>query len=87
MDKVFKSLSLLNWIFFRLPLAFSLSFTALTVWWIFNGFRWASELAAARLLHIATLALKTVLPAVIAEPLVKNLNAFLLALIIVLLFF
>jgi NTE family protein len=82
-----KSFSFINWIFFRLPLGFSLSFTALTLWWIFYGFRLASDLVAWQLPHIATIALEAALPAVIAEFLAKNLEAFLSASVTILIFF
>src|SRR3990170_7383580 len=86
MNRVRESLSLLNWIFFRLPLAFSLSFTALTLWWVFYGFRWAWDLVGRPLLRLVTLGLEGVLPAFVAKPLADNLATFLLAAVIILVF-
>lgn len=87
MDAVRRSLSLLNWIFFRLPLAFSLTFTALTLGWIFYGFAWANEILGWWLLSLVTGALEGVLPHFLVDPVKENLNAFFMAAVVVLLFF
>jgi NTE family protein len=80
-------LSLLNWIFFRLPLVFSLSFIALTFGWIFSGFELAKTLLHWRLLDLVESVLRTSFPEFIAQPLYEKLYPFFEAASIVLIFF
>ncbi len=86
MNAVLRSLSLASWLLFRLPLAFSLSFVALTLYWIFSGFEVAKELLHWRLLGVAVGTLEA-FPNIIAQPLIQKLYPFLEAASIVVIFF
>lgn len=87
MKTLLRSMSILNWIFLRLPLAFSLPFTALTLWWIFDGFRLANDLLGSMILRLVILTVESSLPSFIAQLLIESLKPFLQALVTVLLFF
>jgi len=87
MNTLFRSLSLLNWIFFRLPRAFSIPFTLLTLWWFFVGFRLANDLLGSMLLSLAVWLVESSLPTFIAVPLLDGLKPFLQGLVVVALFF
>jgi len=87
MKTFLRALSLVNWIFFRLPRAFSIPFTLLTLWWIFGGFRLANDLLGATMLSVVVWLVKGSLSSRIADALLYGLEPFLGGVVIVALFF
>lgn len=87
MNAVARTFSLFKWIFFRLPRAFSLTFTALSLFWVFYGFKYLKDLLTAPLEKAATSFLKSELPKFIANPLIENLYDLFCALLVIILFF
>ena len=86
MKAIASAFSIFRWIFFRLPLAFSIVFTALLLFWMFYGFKYLKDLLTLPLETAATSFLKSELPSFIANPLIGNLNELFWALLVIILF-
>jgi predicted acylesterase/phospholipase RssA len=86
MKAIASAFSIFGWIFFRLPLAFSIVFTALSLFWMFYGFKYLKDLLTLPLETAATSFLKSELPSFIANPLIGNLNELFWALLVIILF-
>lgn len=76
----------LVWFFIHLPLAFSLSFAAMTLWWVFCGFKPLYDMLAEVGMAFVCRFLASQLPELISHPLIANLGAFLHAIIVIALF-
>jgi NTE family protein len=86
MKTIASAFSLFKWIFFRLPLAFSIIFAALSLLWVFYGFKYFKDLLTVPLSRAAASFLESELPNFIANPLIKNLYDLLCAVLIIILF-
>jgi NTE family protein len=86
MNVIANSLSLFKWLFVRLPLAFSVPFSAMSIWWVFSGFRSANDLIATPLTSTVTGILAAQLPASLGQPLIPSIDAFVHAAIVIGLF-
>lgn len=86
MDAIARALSLFKWLFYRLPITFSLPFALITLWWIFGGFKDLNRHVAVPAVTLVTRALESWLPGALAHQLVENLDDFLLALVVLGLF-
>jgi len=86
MNLISNMLSIFSWLFVRLPLGFSIPFTAASLWWVLSGFKRLNDavanLATAAIIHGVQLEL----PGHIAQVLTANLGAFLYGAIVVALF-
>lgn len=87
MKAITSAVSVFKWVFFRLPLAFSILFTAFSLFWVFYGFRRLKDLLAQPLERAATIFLKSELPGIIANPLIGNMNELFWAMLVIILFF
>ncbi len=79
-------LGALSWMFVRLPLAFSLPFAALCLWWVFSGFRLLNENLTEPAVSVFARFLESELPGITSGPVAISLGAFGHALIVVALF-
>ena len=86
---VSRSLSLFKWLFCRLPIAFSLPFTAISLWWVFYGFKKLNDLLAGWSLTVIKYILESQIqiPKLLSHYLIVNLADFLHALLVICLFF
>jgi NTE family protein len=86
MNLISNMLSIFKWLFVRLPLGFSIPFTAASLWWVLSGFRRLNDavanLAATEVVH----QLQSELPCHIGQVLTANLGAFFYGAIVVALF-
>jgi NTE family protein len=69
-------LNIFAWLFVRLPLGFSLPFTAMSLWWVFGGFRLANDNLATPLAAAVGSFLESLLPRAIGTELIGNLEVF-----------
>jgi NTE family protein len=79
-------LNIFAWLFIRLPLGFSLPFTALSLAWVFGGFRLANDRLATPLAAAVASFLEAQLPKPIGAALISDLQAFVHAGMIIVLF-
>jgi len=86
MNAISNVLSLFKWLFVRLPLAFSLPFGAMSLWWVLSGFRQLNELVAAPLTNVAINFLQPEMLGSVGRTLTANLGAFIHAAIVIGLF-
>jgi NTE family protein len=70
-------LNVFAWLFIRLPLGFSLPFTAMSLWWVFGGFRLANDDLATPLATAVGSFLESRLPRFIDSALIAGLESFL----------
>ena len=76
MNPLSTGLNIFAWLFIRLPLGFSLPFTAMSLGWIFGGFRLANEHLAEPLSRAAASFLASQFHGPIGGPLISDLEAF-----------
>ena len=86
MKPVSTGLNFLAWLFIRLPLGFSLPFTAMSLWWIFGGFQWANVRVALPVAALFNAVLARLLPAALGAALTNDLSAFVHAALVIALF-
>src|SRR4030088_2843066 len=86
MNPVSSGLNLFSWLFLRLPLGFSIPFTAMSLWWVFAGFRLANDHFAAPIAAAVGSILESPLPTAIGLSLVSGLEAFIHATVVIVLF-
>lgn len=79
------ALSLFAWLFVRLPLAFSLPFAAISLWWIFSGFKRLNDRVAAPLARLIADFAAYHIP-IFGAKLASNLDSFFHALVVIGLF-
>jgi len=77
----------LSWLFVRLPLAFSIPFASIVLWWVFDGFRLLNEALVEPAAARAVLLVESQLPGATREPLVAGLGAFCHAALVIAFFF
>src|SRR5436853_6065985 len=76
MNLISNMLSIFKWLFVRLPLGFSVPFTAASLWWVLAGFRRLNDAVADLATAAAVDRLRLELPGGIAQVLIANLGAF-----------
>jgi len=86
MNPLSGGLNLFSWLFLRLPLGFSIPFTAMSLWWVFGGFRLANDHFAAPVAAAVGSILESPLPTPIGLSLVSGLEAFIHAAVVIVLF-
>ncbi len=86
MNPLSGGLNLFSWLFIRLPLGFSLPFTAMSLWWVFGGFRLANDHFATPIAAAVGSILESQLPTPIELSLVSGLEAFIHAAVVIVLF-
>src|ERR1700704_503900 len=85
MNLISNMLSIFKWLFVRLPLGFSIPFTAASLWWVLSGFKRLND-AVANLAAAVIHQLQAELPGHIGQALTANLGAFFYGAIVVALF-
>ncbi|TLZ21967.1 MAG: hypothetical protein E6K34_03665, partial [Gammaproteobacteria bacterium] len=86
MNLISNMLSIFKWLFVRLPLGFSLPFTAASLWWVLAGFRRLNDAVVNLSTAAAVDRLQSELPGGIAQVLIANLGAFFHGAIVIALF-
>src|SRR5256886_1011865 len=86
MNLISNMLSIFKWLFVRLPLGFSVPFTAASLWWVLAGFRRLNDAVADLATAAAVDRLRLELPGGIAQVLIANLGAFFHGAIVIALF-
>ncbi len=86
MNPISTGLNIFSWLFLRLPLGFSLPFTALSLGWVFGGFRWINEHFALPLTDTLGGLIASGLPGPLRTLMEENLSQFVHALIVIALF-
>ena len=76
MNPISTGLNIFAWLFIRLPLGFSLPFTAMSLGWVFGGFRLANDHLAAPLATAVAAFLESHLPEPVGDALISDLEAF-----------
>ena len=85
MNLIWNMLSIFKWLFVRLPLGFSIPFTAASLWWMFSGFKRLND-AVENLATAVVHHLQIELPGHIWEVLTANLGAFFHGVIVIAVF-
>lgn len=86
MNPISTGLNIFAWLFIRLPLGFSLPFTAMSLGWIFGGFRLANKHLAAPVAAAVASFIQSHAPGAIAAELIRDLQPFVHAGAIIVLF-
>jgi hypothetical protein len=86
MNPISSGLSIFKWLFVRLPLAFSIPFTAMSLWWVLYGFSQLNDVVAAPATRFVAATLQANLPNAIGDMLAANLADFFHAAIVIGLF-
>ncbi len=86
MNPISTGLNMFAWLFLRLPLGFSLPFTAMSLGWMFGGFRLANEHLAAPVAAAVASFIESHVPGPIAAVLISDLEPFVHALVTIVLF-
>jgi NTE family protein len=76
LNPISTGLNIFAWLFIRLPLGFSLPFTAMSLGWVFGGFRLANDHLAAPLATAVAAFLESHLPEPVGDALISDLEAF-----------
>src|SRR6267154_2255827 len=79
-------MSVLKWLFARLPLAFSLPFALISLWWMLSGFRLLDDELAEPAARSFAGFLESQLPGSTGGPLASSLGSFLHAVLVIALF-
>lgn len=86
MQGVSSALSILKWLFWRLPLGFSVPFTLASMAWVLYGFKHLNAWIAVPAARAVAAYLQAALPAVVSAALMDNLGEFFHAVIVIALF-
>jgi len=86
MQAISSALTVLKWLFVRLPLGFSVPFTAASLAWVLYGFRHLNAMIALPAAQAMAAYLHSTLPAPVSDALVDNLGDFFHAAIVIVLF-
>jgi len=86
MNLISNMLSIFKWLFVRLPLGFSVPFTAASLWWVLAGFKRLNDAVVNLSTAAAVDRLQSELPGGIAQVLIANLGAFFHGAIVIALF-
>jgi len=76
MHLISNMLSLFKWLFVRLPLGFSVPFTAASLWWVLSGFKRLDDAVVNLATAVVADRLQSEFPGHIAQALIANLGAF-----------
>ncbi len=86
MRAVSSALSIFKWLFVRLPLGFSVPFSAASLWWLLYGFKHLNAWIAVPTARAAAAYLQAALPAAVSATLIDNLGECFHAAIVIALF-
>jgi len=86
MNLISNMLSIFTWLFVRLPLGFSIPFTAASLWWVLSGFKRLDDAVVNLATALGAHRLQLELPGHIAGVLLANLGAFFHGAIVIVLF-
>src|SRR6266853_6822542 len=86
MNVISDMLSVFKWLFVRLPLGFSVPFTAASLWWVLSGFKRLDDAVVNLATAVGAQRLQLELPGHIARELIANLGAFFHGAIVIVLF-
>src|SRR5213082_3825320 len=86
MHLISNMLSLFKWLFVRLPLGFSVPFTAASLWWVLSGFKRLDDAVVNLATTVIADRLQLEFPGHIAQALIANLGAFFHGAIVIVLF-
>jgi predicted acylesterase/phospholipase RssA len=86
MRAISSALSILKWLFVRLPLGFSVPFSVASLCWVLFGFKYLNALIATPAAHAGAAFLQSHLSAAVSGALIDNLGEFLHAVLVIALF-
>src|SRR6266446_100267 len=86
MNVISNMLSIFTWLFVRLPVGFSIPFTAASLWWVLSGFKRLDDAVVNLATALGAHRLQLELPGHIAGVLLANLGGFLHGAIVIVLF-